>query len=197
MRTPFIIGILGVAVAVAAAIEWASRQSTPAASVGTYEAAAHLSTQAFPEAPVTQPATLFDTALASGAPGSTAHAGLDDGDTVLVLDGSTGGLRLNAVTLSEKMVDRIQERFSAEDAADLLCGHFLIEGHTDNLGSVEINERIGLARALAVRQFLREQFDIPIDDMRVVSYGGDRPVADNATQDGRSRNRRVVIRLLH
>jgi OOP family OmpA-OmpF porin len=70
---------------------------------------------------------------------------------------------------------------------------FVIEGHTDNLGAEDVNQKVGLARAWAVRQYLIEQCEIPAAVVRVVSYGSAQPVADNSTQDGRAKNRRVVI----
>jgi outer membrane protein OmpA-like peptidoglycan-associated protein len=71
-----------------------------------------------------------------------------------------------------------------------------IEGHTDNIGSKVINEKIGLERAEAVKRYLYEQFQIPLHKMNVISYGEDRPVAPNKTKSGRAQNRRVVIKIL-
>lgn len=71
-----------------------------------------------------------------------------------------------------------------------------IEGHTDNIGSEEHNLKLGEQRADAVRNYLHKQGGIPLHAMNVISYGEARPVADNGTQNGRSQNRRVVIRVL-
>ena len=79
---------------------------------------------------------------------------------------------------------------------DLKDAHFEIEGHTDNLGSKEVNERVGLARAEAVRLYLSERYEVPMDCIKVVSYGLEKPVADNATEEGRAMNRRVVIKVV-
>ncbi len=73
---------------------------------------------------------------------------------------------------------------------------FEIEGHTDNTGGKEINEKVGLARATAVQRYLYEQYQIPLHKMNVISYGEDKPVAPNNTRAGRAQNRRVVIRVL-
>ena len=70
-----------------------------------------------------------------------------------------------------------------------------IEGHTDNVGSPASNEKLGLARAEAVRRYLHETHDIPLHKMNVISFGEDRPAASNATEAGRKQNRRVVIRI--
>ena len=80
--------------------------------------------------------------------------------------------------------------------ADPNGAYFEIEGHTDSVGGKEINEKIGLERAEAVKRYLYEQHQIPLHKMNVVSYGMDKPVASNKTKDGRAQNRRVVIRVL-
>ena len=73
---------------------------------------------------------------------------------------------------------------------------FEIEGHTDNVGSPAINEKIGMERAEAVKKYLYEQYQIPLHKMNVISYGSEKPVAPNKTKAGRAQNRRVVIKVL-
>jgi outer membrane protein OmpA-like peptidoglycan-associated protein len=71
-----------------------------------------------------------------------------------------------------------------------------IEGHTDNVGSPQVNERIGLERAESVKRYLYEQHQIPLHKMNVISYGEEKPVAPNNKRDGRAQNRRVVVKVL-
>ena len=71
-----------------------------------------------------------------------------------------------------------------------------IEGHTDNVGSKIVNEKIGLERAQAVERYLYEQYQIPLHKMNVISYGAEKPVAPNKTKAGRAQNRRVVVKVL-
>jgi outer membrane protein OmpA-like peptidoglycan-associated protein len=71
-----------------------------------------------------------------------------------------------------------------------------VEGHTDSIGSAEVNHRIGLQRAESVKRYLHEKHQIPLHKINVISYGPDRPVAPNNTRDGRAKNRRVVIRVV-
>jgi len=71
-----------------------------------------------------------------------------------------------------------------------------IEGHTDNTGPDELNEKLGLERAEAAKRYLYEKHQIPLHKMNVISYGPTKPVADNKTKDGRAQNRRIVIRVL-
>ena len=71
-----------------------------------------------------------------------------------------------------------------------------IEGHTDNVGTKLVNEKIGMERAEAVKKYLYEQHQVPLHKMNVVSYGEDKPIAPNKTKAGRAQNRRVVIKVL-
>ena len=71
-----------------------------------------------------------------------------------------------------------------------------IEGHTDSRGSVEINERLGLRRAEAVKRYLYEQHQIPLHKMNVISFGETKPASPNTTRANRALNRRVVIKVL-
>jgi outer membrane protein OmpA-like peptidoglycan-associated protein len=67
-----------------------------------------------------------------------------------------------------------------------------VEGHTDATGSDEYNQGLSERRAASVRDFLAAQ-GIGMGRMISVGYGEHRPVADNATKEGRQRNRRVEI----
>jgi outer membrane protein OmpA-like peptidoglycan-associated protein len=71
-----------------------------------------------------------------------------------------------------------------------------IEGHTDNIGSEDYNERLAAMRAEAVRDYLAENAGIPLHAMNIISYGESKPVAANTTSEGRAKNRRVVVRVL-
>jgi peptidoglycan-associated lipoprotein len=71
-----------------------------------------------------------------------------------------------------------------------------IEGHTDSTGDKSLNERLGLARAEAVKRYLYEKHQVPLHKINVISYGEEKPVAPNNTRAGRAQNRRVVIKVL-
>ena len=70
-----------------------------------------------------------------------------------------------------------------------------IQGHTDAVGPEEYNYKLGMERAESVRRYLSEA-GIPLHRISVISYGEERPVADNHNKTGRSQNRRVVIQVL-
>jgi outer membrane protein OmpA-like peptidoglycan-associated protein len=69
---------------------------------------------------------------------------------------------------------------------------FKVEGHTDTTGSDETNRKLSLARAMTVRDYLIGQ-GVDAASIKVEGLGPLRPVADNATSEGRARNRRVEI----
>jgi outer membrane protein OmpA-like peptidoglycan-associated protein len=71
-----------------------------------------------------------------------------------------------------------------------------IEGHTDNVGNPDYNERLGMERAEAVKRYLYEQHQVPLHKMNVISYGETKPVAGNKTRAERAQNRRVVVKVL-
>lgn len=71
-----------------------------------------------------------------------------------------------------------------------------IEGHTDANGPAQLNRRLELERAEAVRHYLHEHHRLPLHKMSVISYGEDQPIAPNETIEGRAMNRRVVVRVL-
>jgi outer membrane protein OmpA-like peptidoglycan-associated protein len=70
-----------------------------------------------------------------------------------------------------------------------------VEGHTDNVGSDQYNQKLSLARAETVRNILLED-GVPADRLTVIGYSFSRPVASNATEDGRKFNRRTEVIIL-
>jgi outer membrane protein OmpA-like peptidoglycan-associated protein len=73
---------------------------------------------------------------------------------------------------------------------------FEIEGHTDNTGDAAYNLKLGEERAMAVRDYIAKTHAVALSRLNVISYGEEKPVADNKTKDERAQNRRVVIRIL-
>ena len=67
-----------------------------------------------------------------------------------------------------------------------------IEGHTDNVGAANLNKDLSQRRAEAVRQALIDRFQADGSRLTAKGYGEDRPISDNSTPEGRTRNRRVV-----
>ncbi len=72
----------------------------------------------------------------------------------------------------------------------------VITGHTDATGRDEQNLRLSRARAAAVHDWIQHMGDIPSNCFAVQGLGASEPVASNDTEQGRSANRRVEIRLV-
>ncbi len=67
-------------------------------------------------------------------------------------------------------------------------------GHTDALGARPANVSLSLARAQAVKDYLMAK-GLPADSLSTSGMGPDQPVASNATEEGRARNRRIEFRV--
>jgi outer membrane protein OmpA-like peptidoglycan-associated protein len=67
-----------------------------------------------------------------------------------------------------------------------------IEGHTDSVGSDEMNQQLSERRADSVRDFLAQQ-GVPGSSISARGFGKTQPVAGNETVEGRQRNRRVEL----
>ena len=68
-----------------------------------------------------------------------------------------------------------------------------VEGHTDSVGSDSTNTLLSQDRADAVREYLVSNFGVSIEKISSVGYGKSKPVANNETETGRARNRRIEI----
>lgn len=90
-------------------------------------------------------------------------------------------------------IDALAQRLKNESPGNV---YIEIEGHTDATGDPQVNERLGLERAEAVKRYLHESHEIPLHRMNVISYGEEKPIAPNDTRAGRAQNRRVVVRVL-
>lgn len=70
-----------------------------------------------------------------------------------------------------------------------------LQGNTDNVGSAKYNKALGHKRANAVFKYLTGK-GIKADRLKEVSYGMEKPVAPNSTEEGRAQNRRVDLVIL-
>ncbi|WP_437983061.1 OmpA family protein [Sorangium sp. So ce117] len=86
------------------------------------------------------------------------------------------------------------------DVARVLAEHPEVElvevqGHTDQTGTAEHNRRLGQARADSVVAWLAAR-GVARERLAAKGYGSDRAIADNATEEGRAKNRRVEFRVI-
>jgi outer membrane protein OmpA-like peptidoglycan-associated protein len=84
-------------------------------------------------------------------------------------------------------MDEINKLLAADAALKLS-----IEGHTDGTGGADHNRQLSTARARAVFGAL---VGLGVDPSRLASkgFGPDKPIADNGTEEGRAKNRRVEL----
>jgi outer membrane protein OmpA-like peptidoglycan-associated protein len=113
----------------------------------------------------------------------------------VVLSEDQGNFAFGKAALPDEAKARIDELIDKIKGAPQAV-YFEIEGHTDAVGPKEINDRLGLERAEAVKRYLYEQYQVPLHKMNVISYGAEKPAAPNDTKSGRAANRRVVIKVL-
>ena len=69
-----------------------------------------------------------------------------------------------------------------------------IEGHSDSIGSARINKSLSARRASAIFEYLVSKGVEP-DRVMTIGYGSEKPIATNATEEGRSKNRRVELKI--
>src|ERR1700722_10951597 len=91
------------------------------------------------------------------------------------------------------MPRRLGDLQGAPDAGTTSGRIFVVAGHTDSIGSEDYNYELGQRRADRVAGYLVGKEGVDPTQVRVVSYGASKPVADNGTSGGRRSNRRVEI----
>jgi outer membrane protein OmpA-like peptidoglycan-associated protein len=84
-----------------------------------------------------------------------------------------------------RVLDRFAEGLDASMQVRII-------GHTDSTGSDAINDPLSQERARAVRDHLQDR-GVPTSRMDVVGRGSREPLADNGSENGRARNRRVEL----
>jgi OOP family OmpA-OmpF porin len=113
------------------------------------------------------------------------------------VDACSGIIRLRGVEFEFNSADLTGASSVVLDvAADSLrsCPNIpvRVEGHTDWIGSDDYNQRLGLRRAQAVRQYFVDR-GIGAGRISAQSFGESRPIATNETDEGRALNRRVEL----
>ena len=75
---------------------------------------------------------------------------------------------------------------------------FLVEcsGHTDNAGNADFNKELSQKRANAVKKYLESKGIAP-SRLQATGYGQEKPIAENKTNAGKQKNRRVEFKILH
>jgi outer membrane protein OmpA-like peptidoglycan-associated protein len=70
-----------------------------------------------------------------------------------------------------------------------------LRGHTDNVGNPQKNQTLSERRVMAVKNYLTQR-GISEERIKTAAFGGSMPIADNSTEAGRQKNRRVEMKIL-
>jgi OOP family OmpA-OmpF porin len=104
--------------------------------------------------------------------------------------------RIEFLSSSVEIVPASRNVISVLAALAHACpGRIEIAGHSDNLGPESANQEISAARARSVAGAFID-FGLEPQRLSVRGFGSSQPVADNATREGRARNRRIEMTLL-
>jgi OmpA-OmpF porin, OOP family len=72
----------------------------------------------------------------------------------------------------------------------------VLEGRTDSIGNKDYNVQLGERRIEAVRRYLAVDKGVPVYKIHEISFGSEKPIAENKTKDGREKNRAVTMTIL-
>ena len=118
----------------------------------------------------------------NGKPGDTTVIELNN----IFFDFNKATLRTESITELRHMIKFMQDypKLKVE-----------ISGHTDSVGTEDVNRKLSQGRAEAVREYLVSH-GISTTRITAKGYGASKPVAPNATEEGRQRNRRTEFRII-
>jgi OmpA-OmpF porin, OOP family len=100
---------------------------------------------------------------------------------------------LDKYELKDKSITELQKvvRFLSENPTVKVE----ISGHTDNQGAADYNKQLSLKRAESVANYL-VQNGVDTKRIKMKGFGADKPIADNSTEPGRQKNRRIEFKIL-
>ena len=98
----------------------------------------------------------------------------------------------NSTTLRPEAHTLLDKVGAALASDELETFRFSVEGHTDSIGSEGFNEQLSHDRAAVVKAYLMAE-GVPEERLSTLGHGETTPVANNETDGGRQRNRRVEL----
>ena len=98
----------------------------------------------------------------------------------------------DSAQLTPEAIQTLDKLGQALKSQELVSCCFQIEGHTDSVGSDAYNQALSQRRAQSVTHYLSERYGLK-ERTITVGYGEQKPIADNATEEGRQKNRRVQV----
>ena len=158
-------------------IKWTPEAAIPGCEGGEVKAEAKPAAASVKEAAPTEPV-------------AETKAAVPAQETFSLSSGATfelGGSTLSAEGKAE--MTALWAKFKGKTADSVV-----IEGHTDSSGDAAFNQKLSEDRAEAVKAEAVAQ-GADADKITTVGYGESKPIADNATREGRATNRRVEIKV--
>lgn len=116
----------------------------------------------------------------------TVQKQLNEYAKTILFDSGKASIKQESAEVLQNIIDILKEYPSAK---------FTIDGHTDDVGSEETNQRLSESRALSVKDYLTEH-GIEAFRLSAKGYGESKPIDTNKTKAGRANNRRVEINLV-
>lgn len=170
-----------------------ARSATCATWIGPRACAVRVAGLFTAPAPATAPAAAAGTALAPAATGGTLTAAqVCDRNLAGVLAAeqvqfASGSAAIDA--RSGPLLDQLAREVKA-------CpGTIRVEGYTDTVGRGRVNRALSDRRAAAVRDALIAR-GVPAERLKAHGYGARRAIADNSTEEGRAKNRRIELHVI-
>lgn len=99
----------------------------------------------------------------------------------------------NSDKLTRDGSNQVKAIAEAINGSGLQNSKILIEGHTDDVGSVSYNKALSMRRATKVMNVLASDYGVPDERLSAQGFGKSRPIADNSSDLGRAMNRRVTL----
>lgn len=96
-------------------------------------------------------------------------------------------LKDDAKETLEEISETLQNSFNKKEL------NITINGHTDNIGSKQYNEKLSKQRADEVKKYLESLLQDSNITFKTEGYGDTKPIASNDTEEGQAKNRRVEI----
>jgi outer membrane protein OmpA-like peptidoglycan-associated protein len=102
--------------------------------------------------------------------------------------------KFNSATLDKQYMDTLDQIASVVmQNPDAIV---VLEGRTDSTGNKDYNVKLGERRIEAVRHYLVVEKGVPVYRIHDISFGSEKPVAENNTKEGREKNRAVVMTVM-
>jgi outer membrane protein OmpA-like peptidoglycan-associated protein len=105
-------------------------------------------------------------------------------DAAVLFDTGKAALKREARDTLHEAAERVRKFTDAS---------VLVSGHTDNVGNAASNQKLSDERAAAVKAYFVGEEKLPAARLAVKGFGKSQPVADNGSEAGRARNRRVDV----